>query len=198
PSLWWSDSTVAIDYATAISRAAAPTRLFATSGGLEPPIDVTTRRFASRLDSIKPPKVAFAFRHYPDDTHGLTPLPSLVDGLRFVFAPLSLTRTPVMALGPNADSASIVKAVAETQQTYAQGARALGLPETLPEGPMSSSGYAVLQGFKMPNLAISIFRQNVASYPDSPNVYDSLGDGLLAAHDSSGARAQFRMARDVA
>src|SRR5437762_2375554 len=57
PSLWWNDSTVAIDYATAISRAAAPTRLFATSGGLEPPIDVTTRRFASRLDSIKPPTV---------------------------------------------------------------------------------------------------------------------------------------------
>ena len=103
-----------------------------------------------------------------------------------------------MALGPNADSASIVKAVAETQQTYAQGARALGLPETLPEGPMNSFGYAVLQGFKMPNLAVSIFRQNVANYPDSPNVYDSLGDGLLAAHDSSGARAQFRMARDIA
>ena len=63
---------------------------------------------------------------------------------------------------------------------------------------MNSFGYAVLQGFKMPNVAIWIFRQNVTNYPNSPNVYDSLGDGLLAAHDTSAARAQFRMARDVA
>ena len=198
PSLWWNDSTVAIEYANAIAKAAAPTRIFATSGGLEPPIDITARRFASRLDSIKPAGLAFAFRHYPDDTHGLTPEPSLVDGLRFVFAPVSLTRTPVMALGPTADSASIVKAVTETEQSYARGARNLGLPEQVPEGQMNNFGYAVLQGFKMPNVAVWIFRQNVANYPDSPNVYDSLGDGLLAAHDTSSARTQFRMARDVA
>ena len=65
PSLWWNDSTVAIEYANAIAKAAAPTRIFATSGGLEPPIDITARRFASRLDSIKPAGLAFAFRHYP-------------------------------------------------------------------------------------------------------------------------------------
>ena len=103
-----------------------------------------------------------------------------------------------MALGPTADSASIVKAVTETEQSYARGARNLGLPEQVPEGQMNNFGYAALQGFKMPNVAVWIFRQNVANYPDSPNVYDSLGDGLLAAHDTSSARAQFRMARDVA
>jgi hypothetical protein len=50
----------------------------------------------------------------------------------------------------------------------------------------------------MPKLAVWVFRKNVASYPDSPNVYDSLGDALLASGDSIGARAQFTMARDVA
>lgn len=198
PSLWWNDSTPARDYATAIAKLPATTRLFATSGELEPPIDVTTKIFAARLDSIKPPSLAFAYRYYPDDTHGLTPEPSLVDGLRFVFAPIALTRTPIMALGPNADSASIVKAITQTEDSYVRGARSLGLPDKFPELQMNNFGYGVLQAFKMPNVATWIFRKNVANYPDSPNVYDSLGDGLLAAGDTTGARAQFRMARDVA
>ncbi len=198
PSLWWNDSTPAREYATAIAKASATTRLFATSGELEPPIDVTTKIFAARLDSIKPSSLAFSYHYYPDDTHGLTPQPSLIDGLRFVFAPIALMRTPVMALGPHADSASIVKAVTETEDAYMRGARTLGLPDKFPETQMNSFGYAALQGYKMPNIAVWIFRKNVASYPDSPNVYDSLGDGLLAAGDSTSARAQFRMARDVA
>jgi len=198
PSLWWNDSTPARDYATAIAKAPGTTRLFATSGELEPPIDVTTKIFAARLDSIKPSSLAFAYRYYPGDTHGLTPEPSLIDGLRFVFAPIALMRTPVMALGPQADSASIVKAVVETEDAYVRGARSLGLPDKFPESQMNNFGYAALQGYKMPNIAVWIFRKNVASYPDSPNVYDSLGDGLLAAGDSTSARAQFRMARDVA
>ena len=74
----------------------------------------------------------------------------------------------------------------------------MGLPDKFPESQLNSFGYAVLQAFKMPNMAVWIFRKNVANYPESPNVYDSLGDALLAAGDSTSARAQFRMARDVA
>ena len=60
PSLWWNDSIPARDYATAIAKSTTTTRLFATSGGLEPPIAVTTKRFVARLDSIKPATLAFA------------------------------------------------------------------------------------------------------------------------------------------
>ena len=198
PSLWWNDSTPAREYATAIAKVSATTRLFTTSGELEPPIDVTTKIFAARLDSIKPASLAFTYRYYADDTHGLTPQPSLIDGLRFVFAPIALTRTPVMALGQHPDSASIVKAIVETEDAYVRGAHSLGLPDKFPESQMNNFGYAALQAYKMPNVAVWAFRKNVAAYPDSPNVYDSLGDGLLAAGDSTAARAQFRMARDVA
>jgi predicted alpha/beta superfamily hydrolase len=198
PSLWWNDSTPARDYATAIAKAPGTPRLFATSGELEPPIDITAKIFAARLDSIKPPSLAFAYHYYADDTHGLTPQPSLIDGLRFVFAPIALTRTPMMSLGPKADSATIVKAITETEDSYVRGARSLGLPDKFPESQMNNFGYGVLQSFKMPNVAAWIFRKNVANYPDSPNVYDSLGDALLAAGDSTAARTQFRTARDVA
>jgi hypothetical protein len=198
PSLWWNDSTPARDYAAAIAKSPTATRIFAASGGLEPPIAVTTKYFVNRLDSIKPATLAFTSAYYPENTHGLMPEPSLVDGLRFVYEPVSLTRSPMQQLGPNSDSASIVKALTETEETYVRGARSLGLPDRFPEGQMNNWGYGILQFFKMPKLAVWVFRKNVANYPDSPNVYDSLGDGLLAAGDSTGARTEFRMARDVA
>ncbi len=198
PSLWWNDSTLARDYATTIARTSTATRLFATSGGLEPAIAVTTKRFVARLDSIKPATLAFASQHYPENTHGLTPESSLIDGLRFVYAPVSLTRAPIQRLDMNSDSATIVRAITETEATYARAARSLGLPDRLPEMQLNELGYGALQALKMPNVAVWIFRKNVASYPDSPNVYDSLGDGLLAVGDTAGARTQFRMARDVA
>jgi len=198
PSLWWNDSIPARDYATAIAKSSTTTRLFTTSGGLEPPIAVTTKRFVARLDSIKPATLAFGSQHYPEDTHGLTPEPSLIDGLRFVYEPVSLAHSPMQQLGPNSDSASIVKAITETEDAYVRGARSLGLPDRFPESQMNQWGYGVLQFFKMPKLAVWIFRKNVTNYPDSPNVYDSLGDGLLAAGDSTGAHTQFRTARDVA
>jgi predicted alpha/beta superfamily hydrolase len=213
PSLWWNDSTVALEYANAIGKAAAPTRLLVTSGGLERGIAFTTRRFAARLDSIKPEGVAFAFRHYPDDSHRLTSVQSLMDGLRFVFAPVSLMTTPLqllgrkpdlaeivtlLALGPTVDSAAIVNAIARIEESYGRGARSLALRQEMPEWAMQNYGDVALQVLKVPSAAVWIFRRNVANYPDSPDVYVSLGDGLLATGDSAGARAQFRKARDLA
>jgi len=198
PSLWWNDSTAAVAYADAIAKSSKTPRLFATSGGLEPPIAITTRRFAAHLDSIKPMTLAFASQHYPDDTHGLTPAPSLMDGLRFVFEPVSIAKTPLSSLGPTSDSAAVVNALVTTEESYGRGARSLGLPDQLPEGVVNNLGYNVLQGLKLPRLAVWVFQRNVDTYPNSANVYDSLGDGMLAAGDSSGARTQFRRARDVA
>lgn len=198
PSLWWNDSTPARAYADAIAKSNVPLRLFATSGGLEPPIAVTTKTFTNRLDSIKPSTLAFASRYYPENTHGLTPAPSLADGLRFVFEPVSLAKTPMQSLSPQSDSAAIVKAIIESEAMYERGARSLGLPPQYPEESLNSLGYYLIQGFKMPRVAAWVFGENVRNHPDSPNAYDSLGDALLAAGDSSAARGQFRMARDVA
>src|SRR5690348_3401832 len=157
PSLWWNDSTPAREYANAIAKAPTTTRLFTTSGGLEPPIAVTTKYFVNHLDSIKPATLAFASAYYPQNTHGLTPEPSLIDGLRFVYEPVSLTQSPMQQLGPNSDSATIANAITETEESYARGARSLGLPDRFPEAQMNSWGYGILQFFKMPKLAVLVF-----------------------------------------
>ena len=197
PSLWWNDSSLVGTYYNALSRLTTPQRLFLTSGGFEGDIDRPTTRLAARLDSLKSTTIAVGHRRYPEDTHGLTPAPSLADGLRFVFEPISVAKLPLSQLGPTSDSAGVVRALNESMKQYAAGARIFGMDERLPEAQINQLGYAVLQVLKNPALAVWIFRKNVDLYPQSANVYDSLGDGLLAAGDTTGAKTSFRRAVDV-
>ena len=198
PALWWNDTTLVASYARAIAKSRTIQRLFVTSGGLEPDIDRPTRAFAKKLDSMKPSSVVVAYRGYPEDTHGLTPAPSLADGLRFIFEPVSMATFPISKLNPGVTSAMVVSAVLQTESLYAAGARQLGLPEKLPEGELNALGYNVLQSLNSPGLAAWVFQQNVDMYPQSANVYDSLGDALLAKGDSTAARNEFKRAADLA
>lgn len=198
PSLWWNDTTAVAAYADSIGQTKRAPRLFVTSGALEPPIDITTKRFAARLRAHKTRAVAFAARHYPQDDHGLTPAQSLADGLRFVFEPVSIPGMPIARLLPESDSASIERMLADTDRQYARGARSLGLPELVPEAVLNQAGYFALQFMKRPGFALSLFRRNVERYPGSANVYDSLADALIATGDTAAARVELRRAIDLA
>ena len=198
PALWWNDSTVVADYADAIARSGAPLRLFATSGELEAAIDRVTKRFAARMDSLKPEKVAFRYRYYPDDDHGMTPSASLVDGLKFLFERTSLVTLPAARLTPASDSLAIVRAVVESESMYRDGARFFGLGERLPEAVLNQVGYRALRQLRNPSLAVWVFRRNVALYPESVNVYDSLGDAYLGQGDTEMAKATFQRSIDTA
>jgi predicted alpha/beta superfamily hydrolase len=197
PSLWWNDSSGVESYSTAIAKATKAERLFVTSGGFEGDIDRPTVRFSRILDSVKPAQVAFGHRRYPGDNHGLTPAPSLADGLRFIFEPISVTSLPISTLGPGTDSAMLVNALKESRVRYATGARTFGMDERFPEAQVNQLGYAALQFLHNPALAVSLFRENVSDYPESANTYDSLGDALLASGDGTGAIAQFRRAVEI-
>ena len=198
PSLWWNDSSGVVGYSDALAKAAKGERVFVTSGGLEGDIDRPTRRFSQRLDSLKPALIAFGHQRYPDDSHNMTPAPSLVDGLRFVFEPISVAKLPISMLGPGTDSAMAMNAYLESKRRYSMGARSLSLDDRLPEMATNELGYGVLQLLKNPALAVWFFRQNVDLYPESANAYDSLGDGLLAKGDTTAAIAQFKRAVDLA
>ncbi len=52
--------------------------------------------------------------------------------------------------------------------------------ELFPEAPVNIMGYDHLQAGQTQD-AIEIFKLNVAAYPESPNTYDSLSDGYIAA-----------------
>jgi uncharacterized protein len=91
PSLWWNNSTAARGYADSLERLRRPLRLFISSGELEPAIATTTRRMVARLDAVKPASLTYAHRQYSNASHAMTPLLSLIDGVQYLFEPMSLT-----------------------------------------------------------------------------------------------------------
>jgi predicted alpha/beta superfamily hydrolase len=193
PSLWWNDSAAALGYADSLAHLSHPLRLFISSGDLEPANSPTTRRMVARLDSAKPMSVSYAYRQYSGASHTMTPLVSLIDGVQYLFEPMSLARLPVSRLGPSSDSADVMRAYLESRTAYVAGARSLGFDATaLPEEQVNGLAYGVLTIKKLPRLAVWLFRENARDYPKSASVYYGLGDGLLAVGDTAGAIVQFR------
>lgn len=192
PSLWWSDSTAALGYADSLARLPHPPRIFISSGELEPAISRTTRRMMAHLDSLKPVSLSYSYRQYSGASHGMTPL-SLIDGVQYLFEPMSTTRLPVSLLGPSSDSAEVVRAYRASRTAYVAGARSLGFEASaLPENLVNDLAYGALTFLQLPRLAVWLFQENVRDYPKSATVYYGLGDGLLALGDTTSAISQFR------
>jgi hypothetical protein len=64
------------------------------------------------------------------------------------------------------------------------------------EADMNGYGYTLLQAGKKDE-AIAVFRQNVAKYPSSWNVYDSLGEALAQAGETAEAVSNYQKARSM-
>jgi len=210
PSLWAYDSHLVAPYARAIAASTAPLRLFATSGGYEPPIDRNTIRFLSQLRALKPARVAVGSTRYAEDTHGLTPMTSLVDGLRFVFAPVSLAVSVFERLANSSpDSASWVRTFDDMETRYAAGlrllpARELGLAnELLPEVHFEESVLMASDvATHVPSGAWSAARvmanRYVSRYPNSARAHRTLADLLLSQRDTISARAWYTQSIELA
>ena len=67
----------------------------------------------------------------------------------------------------------------------------------LDESIINDLGYLYLQS-ERPALAIALFRFNAEAFPDSWNVYDSLGEALAAQGETAEARRMYQKARALA
>ena len=61
----------------------------------------------------------------------------------------------------------------------------------LGEAALNGFGYTLLRKGQR-EAAVQVFRWNADAHPASPNVHDSLAEGLLASGDREGARAGYR------
>ncbi len=99
--------------------------------------------------------------------------------------------------------ASIIKEVLALDGIAAARARATALHESrvdslrYGEYELIALGYELLEQRRLPE-AIAMFETNVALYPEGPNSWDSLGDGLLAAGRRQDARDAFARAVSLA
>ena len=105
---------------------------------------------------------------YPDETHGSTVLLAHYAGLRTVFADWQM---PV-----DAENGGPAGGLAGVEKHYHHLSERYGCAVQPSESLVNQLGYR-LMGQKMLDEAIRVFQRNVELYPDSANVYDSLGEG---------------------
>ena len=85
---------------------------------------------------------------------------------------------------------------AKVQQMLAERRKSDPKAQLFDEATVNFMGYERLQSGHVKD-AIEIFKLNVAAYPNSPNVYDSLGDGYFADGQKELARQNARKALEL-
>jgi tetratricopeptide (TPR) repeat protein len=139
------------------------------------------------LQNNKKSNLNYAYQYYNDDNHGSVPLIATYDGLRFLFKfnQLKLSIT---------EQFNFNKAVfAKIEKHFENVSKKLGYTVNVPENTVNAYGYQSL-GKKDMDLAGYLFKLNVANYPKSANVYDSLGDFYEANGDKKNAIASYEKA----
>jgi len=216
PSLWFNEDALIAPWSAAIAGRTAPLRLFSTRGGNEPLIDRSAGRFERRLDSLlarrRARAVAYRHHRYPDDSHNITPLQSLTDGLRFTFAEYSMAVTDIDRLPDpfKADSAQWARALGGVEQQWAarrQAFPAAVLGEAAADDALPESYFAMAPllasinpgaGEALARRAVALRPQSVAAARVLAEVHAIRGDTASARTRLTEALARARAARDSA
>lgn len=126
-----------------------------------------------RHDNIK-------FDYFEQETHGTVPLLSFYNALAFIFQNFNL-------------DGIYDKSAKEIQSHYQQLSKKLGTTFLPPENIVNSVAYYQLyHGNNIAN-ALELFEMNVGNYPNSFNVYDSLGEAHKVVGNKKEALRNYRL-----
>jgi hypothetical protein len=136
--------------------------------------------FATILKQDNKSGLKWAYKYYGDDDHGSVPLIAEYDALRFIFQHYRLPSWDVLT-----DSAYQTYAVVTDH--FRKISVEWGYVVRPPEQFVNSLAYNFL-GKKQFEKSFSFFDLNIRNYPESFNVYDSMGDFYKAKGDPAKAK----------
>ena len=126
---------------------------------------------------------------YPGETHDSTVIKGYYDGLRMIFAGWSVPRDTRTNL--------INGSLDDVKAHYAKLGERVGFALLPPEEIVNELGYQYLRTNNVA-AALAAFQFNAEEYPQSANVWDSLGEALERAGKNSEALASYRKAVSIA
>jgi len=128
--------------------------------------------------------LALGWKYYPEYNHNSVPLVAEYDGLRSIFDFYRLDFPHETFEDPG------FKADTLLPNHYAEISRRMGYTVSPPEVFVNSIGYNLMQHHQL-DRAFFYFNMNIQNYPNSFNVYDSMGDLYLAKGDKTKAIESF-------
>jgi predicted alpha/beta superfamily hydrolase len=127
---------------------------------------------------------------FPGEDHGSVVVPSLYEGLRSIFAGWRMPVPEDQDIGPRGGLTAV-------EAHYRGLSERFGYAVPIPEAVVNLAGYQALRDHE-PELALRAFQRNVVLHPDSPNVYDSLGEAFERGGDLKAAATQYQRAWELA
>ncbi len=185
PSLQW-DSGLLVDQATELfdRQPDLGGHLFVTIGDEGGEMLVNVRRLETLLRYRASNNLHWQVEYLDAEDHGSVPIPSVHTGLK-AFFPRWLTPPFEFENG-----------LAGVDRHYARLEEEYGFDIPVPENVINRLGYQALGSGEVEE-AIATFEVNVERYPDSANVYDSLGEAMEAAGRLEEARDLYRRAAEM-
>ena len=188
PSLWWDDRLLLKQAREKFTKPGLAGRtLYVAQANTITPGDTTLNvhynaivQFNSIMESFNNSGIRYAYRYYPNDSHGSVPMIAEYDALRFIF-----------------DSYNTSLAMAMEQPDYVTEhfeavSKALGYKVDPPE-QMVALLAAVTFG-RDSTRALKLLELNARLYPNSAAAHTALGDYWLAKKDSQQARGHYERA----
>ena len=144
-------------------------------------------QLSSALGRRKSKSLRWGRAIYPDENHGSVVLRSHYAALRMIFDGWALPVDP--------ETERIVGTLDDIKKRYAGLSERFGWTIKPPEVAVNRLGYQAL-GHDIP-LALSFFRYNAETHPESANVHDSLGEALEKTGALEEALRSYRKAEDL-
>lgn len=148
-------------------------------------IDALSAALRKRND----PALRWAMSTYPGETHDSTFVKGFYDGLRMIFAGWEYPSDP--------ETGALIGSLDDMKAHYARVGEQVGVNFLPPPEMLSGLGYRDLREGKI-NSALEAFHFYAKSYPQTPDAWDSLADGLERAGKLEEALSARRRALAVA
>ncbi len=205
PSLWWNngapleqlnqflEANPDIDKTLFVSDAAGAEHLIDRANEADRRVSNLTNGAMTDYERYATDHAPVGFRwgyaRYPSDSHNSVVHQSVYDGLGLVFADMDMLDEELYYLIRD-------EGLEAVDRYYAKIGERFGTAADAPESLVNRMGYW-LMGRDL-DKAIAIFERNVKRFPESPNVYDSLGDGYKAKGKMRKALKNYRRAVELA
>ena len=139
--------------------------------------------FSTFVKSQKQNGLSFSWKVYEEDLHGTVPLPSIRDGLVFLFKWYQF-KSPQKYNNPETSVEELTELLKKQEQIYSTNF-GYSFPPMIEE-MLNGYGYMNLQ-MGQPEKAFVFFKLNIEYFPKSPNAYNSMADYYEAQNDISNA-----------
>ncbi|HEX7153913.1 MAG TPA: alpha/beta hydrolase-fold protein [Thermoanaerobaculia bacterium] len=185
PSLNWDDGVILRKAEEFFGKQKElPASLIVTMGNEGSTLADAMGRLEEQLKGAATKGLDYRLLRFDDEDHGSVVMPSHYAAFRTVFSGWRY------ALPPKGDPQTLYAAA---RDHYAKLSARFGYNVPIPEPTTNMIGYRLLQA-GLHDEAITVFKANVAAFPDSANVYDSLGEAYEKAGRLAEARTSYEQA----